>query len=76
MPDSRRPLYNSSSCRYIQSFQDCAKNGRPDEVYLFWKWKPEQCEVPRIDATTFLAAMRNRLVVFAGDSISRNQFQS
>ncbi|KAG0606641.1 hypothetical protein M758_9G157600 [Ceratodon purpureus] len=76
IPDSRPPMYNSSTCRYIQAFQNCAKNGRPDDGYLYWKWKPDHCEVPRVDARAFLTAMRNRLMVFAGDSIARNQIQS
>jgi hypothetical protein len=76
IPDSRPPLYNSSTCRYIQALQNCAKNGRPDVGYLSWKWKPDHCEVPRVDAGAFLTAMRSRSMVFAGDSIARNQYQS
>ncbi|KAG0504490.1 hypothetical protein KC19_11G144700 [Ceratodon purpureus] len=76
IPDSQPPLYNSSTCKYIQGLQNCHTNGRPDDEYLYWKWKPDQCELPRIDAAAFLNAMRNRSVVFAGDSIARNQFQS
>ena len=75
-PDSRPPMYNSSTCRYIQALQDCAKNGRPDVGYVYWRWKPDQCDVPRVDARAFLTAMRNRSIVFAGDSIARNQYQS
>jgi hypothetical protein len=75
VPDSNPLLYNAT-CKYIQDPQNCPKNGRPDDGYLFWKWKPNHCELPRIDAAAFLNAMRNRSVVFAGDSIARNQFQS
>lgn len=77
IPDSTPPLYNSSTCKYIQAHQNCLKNGRPDDGYLYWKWKPDgPCDVPRIDPAAFFTAMRNRSVVFAGDSIARNQFQS
>ncbi|XP_024381548.1 xyloglucan O-acetyltransferase 1 [Physcomitrium patens] len=76
IPDSTSPQYNSTTCRFIQGHQNCHKNGRPDDGYLYWKWKPEQCDLPKIDAPSFLTAMRNRSMVFAGDSIARNQFQS
>lgn len=52
------------------------KNGRPDTGFLHWKWQPEKCDLPRIDAQAFLNAMRNKSMTFAGDSIARNQFQS
>lgn len=76
IPYSRPPQYNSSTCKTIQGHQNCEKNGRPDTGYLYWKWKPDLCELPRIDPAKFLNAMRNRSIVFAGDSIARNQFQS
>lgn len=76
VPDPRPPQYTNSSCRYIQGHQNCMKNGRPDTGFMYWKWQPQQCDLPRIDAQAFLIAMRNRSMTFAGDSIARNQFQS
>lgn len=76
VPDTRPPQYTNSTCKFIQGHQDCMKNGRPDTGYLHWKWQPYKCDLPRIDARAFLSTMRGRSVVFAGDSISRNQFQS
>lgn len=76
VPDSRPPVYTNSTCKFIQGHQNCIKNGRPDLSFLKWKWQPEKCDLPRIDAQSFLNAMRNRAMAFAGDSIARNQFQS
>lgn len=76
VPDARPPGYTNETCRFIQGHQNCMKNGRPDVGYLHWKWQPDQCDLPRIDAKSFLKAMRDRSMVFAGDSIARNQFQS
>lgn len=76
VPDPRPPQYTNSTCNFIQGHQNCMKNGRPDTGFLYWKWKPDQCDLPRIDAQAFLTAMRNRSMAFAGDSIARNQFQS
>lgn len=76
VPDPRPPQYTNSTCKFIQGHQNCMKNGRPDTGFLNWKWKPDQCDLPRIDARAFLTAMRDRSMAFAGDSIARNQFQS
>lgn len=76
VPDARPPDYTNETCRFIQGHQNCMKNGRPDVGYLHWKWQPDQCDLPRINAKSFLKAMRDRSMVFAGDSIARNQFQS
>ncbi|KAF9614932.1 hypothetical protein IFM89_021362 [Coptis chinensis] len=51
-------------------------NGRPDSGYLYWRWKPRDCELPRFDAKRFLKLMRNKSWAFIGDSISRNHVQS
>lgn len=76
VPDPRPPQYTNSSCKFIQGHQNCMKNGRPDTGFLYWKWKPNQCDLPRLDPRAFLTAMTNRSMTFAGDSIARNQFQS
>lgn len=76
VPDPRPPQYTNSTCEFIQGHQNCMKNGRQDTGYLYWKWKPDECELPRIDPHALLNAMRDRSMAFAGDSIARNQFQS
>jgi hypothetical protein len=74
--DSQAPPYTNNTCKYIQEHQDCMMNGRPDQKYLYWRWKPNKCELPRIDSRTALDSMRGKSMVFVGDSIARNQFQA
>ncbi len=76
MNDSQAPPYTNNTCKYIQEHQDCMMNGRPDQKYLHWRWKPNKCELPRIDSRTALDSMRGKSMVFVGDSIARNQFQA
>lgn len=76
MHDSQAPPYTNNTCKYIQEHQDCMMNGRPDQKYLYWRWKPNKCELPRIDSRTALDSMRGKSMVFVGDSIARNQFQA
>lgn len=74
--DESGPKYTNSSCRFIESHQNCMLNGRPDSDYLYWRWKPKGCDLPRFDAAKFLEMMRNKAWALVGDSISRNHVQS
>uniref|UniRef100_A0A0D9WQT1 Uncharacterized protein n=1 Tax=Leersia perrieri TaxID=77586 RepID=A0A0D9WQT1_9ORYZ len=47
VPDSSGPAYTNASCRFIETPQNCMTNGRPDTGYLYWRWKPYGCDVPR-----------------------------
>ncbi|KAI3501387.1 hypothetical protein L1887_29255 [Cichorium endivia] len=49
---------------------------RPDTGYLYWRWSPKACELPRFDAKKFLETMRDKSWAFVGDSITRNHLQS
>ncbi|XP_028778485.1 protein trichome birefringence-like 41 isoform X1 [Neltuma alba] len=74
--DSSYPLYNSSQCSFIEFEFDCQQNGRPDDLYLKYRWKPNSCDLPRFSARKFLEKYRNKRIIFVGDSISLNQWQS
>jgi hypothetical protein len=76
IPDPTGPLYTNVTCRHIQDFQNCLLNGRPDVNYLFWRWKPRDCDLPRFSPSQFLASVKNKWWAFIGDSIARNHVQS
>ncbi|KAG2725480.1 hypothetical protein I3760_01G068500 [Carya illinoinensis] len=74
--DKSGPAYTNESCHVVESHQNCMRNGRPDSGYLFWRWRPLDCELPRFNSERFLDLMRNKSWAFVGDSISRNHVQS
>ncbi|KAH7850758.1 hypothetical protein Vadar_002567 [Vaccinium darrowii] len=51
-------------------------HGRPDLGYLYWRWKPNQCNIPRFEPKVFLHMLRNKHLAFVGDSLARNQVES
>lgn len=74
--DPNGPVYTNATCYSIESHQNCMKNGRPDAGYLYWRWNPRDCELPRFNPKKFLNLMRNKSFTFIGDSIMRNHVQS
>ncbi|KAI3444184.1 hypothetical protein Pfo_000849 [Paulownia fortunei] len=74
--DEGYPLYRPGSCPYVDEAFDCQSNGRPDSGYLKWRWKPDECDLPRFNATDFLVRLRGKRLMLVGDSMNRNQFES
>nr|CAB3458819.1 unnamed protein product [Digitaria exilis] len=72
----RRALYEPGKCPFVDEGFRCVENGRPDGEYAMWKWRPRRCELPTFDAARLLETLRNRRLVFVGDSIGRNQWES
>ncbi|KAI8005457.1 Protein trichome birefringence-like 11 [Camellia lanceoleosa] len=74
--DESYPLYQSRDCRFLDDGFRCSENGRPDLFYTKWRWQPKACDLPRFDAKMMLEKLRNKRLVFVGDSIGRNQWES
>ncbi|KAM0990077.1 hypothetical protein ACFX13_008747 [Malus domestica] len=75
--DETHPLQAyTENCPFLDPGFRCSQSGRKDEGYRRWRWQPAGCDVLRFNASDFLERSRNGRIVFAGDSIGRNQWES
>ncbi|CAE5958765.1 unnamed protein product [Arabidopsis arenosa] len=74
--DASYPFYDSSTCPFIDGEFDCLKFGRPDKQFLKYSWQPESCTIPRFNGGEFLRKYRGKRVMFVGDSLSLNMWES
>ncbi|KAK4432183.1 protein trichome birefringence [Sesamum alatum] len=74
--DDSYPLYKPGSCSLIDEQFNCFLNGRPDHGYYKLKWKPKGCTLPRLDGSHMLELLRGKRLVFVGDSLNRNMWES
>ncbi|KAJ8493748.1 hypothetical protein OPV22_015469 [Ensete ventricosum] len=74
--EGRRLDAYTEDCPFLDPGFQCRRNGRNDSSYLYWRWQPHGCDLPRFNATEMLERSRNGKIIFAGDSIGRNQWES
>ncbi|KAH8493840.1 hypothetical protein H0E87_020558 [Populus deltoides] len=74
--DTSYPLYDSSGCLFIDDEFNCQKYGRRDNQYLKYSWQPDSCKIPRFNGADFLRRWRGKKIMFVGDSLSLNMWES
>uniref|UniRef100_A0A0E0MZ86 Uncharacterized protein n=1 Tax=Oryza rufipogon TaxID=4529 RepID=A0A0E0MZ86_ORYRU len=76
------PLYEAAECPFLSDQVTCRRNGRPDAEYEQWRWEPRGCGggggggSREAALALALEQCRNRRVVFVGDSLNRNMWES
>ncbi|XP_060168994.1 protein trichome birefringence-like 41 [Lycium barbarum] len=68
------PLYNTTTCPFIRKTFDCTN--RPDRQYLKYKWQPTGCDLPRFDGIDLFRRFKGKQIMFIGDSLSLNNYDS
>ncbi|KAK2380841.1 Protein trichome birefringence-like 39 [Trifolium repens] len=74
--DASYPLYDPSTCPFIDPQFNCQKHGRKDKLYMKYRWKPFSCNLQRFNGLNFLKGHKGKKIMFVGDSLSLNQFNS
>ncbi|XP_025633828.1 protein trichome birefringence-like 35 isoform X2 [Arachis hypogaea] len=70
------PLYNEADCPYMSDQLACHKHGRNDLGYQHWRWQPHNCNLKRFDVKEMWEKLRNKRLMFVGDSLNRGQWIS
>ncbi|KAM0943139.1 putative PMR5 domain, PC-Esterase [Dioscorea sansibarensis] len=73
--DFREPIYNNLTCPTLPIVKNCVKHGK-DPDYMYWRWKPDGCDLPRFAPSMFLGIVRGKKLAFIGDSLARNHMES
>ncbi|KAK6921821.1 PC-Esterase [Dillenia turbinata] len=62
--------------KHIIKTQENPSIVKPDSDYLKLQWKPYGCEIPRFYGKRMLEILRGKRLVFVGDSLNRNMWES
>ncbi|KAG6787612.1 hypothetical protein POTOM_003655 [Populus tomentosa] len=74
--DDSYPIFAPGSCPHIDEPFNCFINGRPDSEYQKYRWQPRHCNIPRMNGKIMLEMLRGKRLVFVGDSLNRNMWES
>ncbi|XP_010920201.2 protein trichome birefringence-like 4 [Elaeis guineensis] len=74
--DDLSPSYPPATCPFVDNAFDCFGNGRADLNYMKLRWQPKGCRIPRLEGKRMLELLRGKRLVFAGDSLNRNMWES
>ncbi|XP_020597134.1 protein trichome birefringence-like 8, partial [Phalaenopsis equestris] len=74
--DESYAQYYTEECPFLDPGFLCRSNGRKDMSYLQWRWSPRSCDMQRFNASMMLEKSKNKRILFVGDSIGRNQWES
>ncbi|PNT52080.2 hypothetical protein POPTR_001G010900v4 [Populus trichocarpa] len=74
--DDSYPIFAPGSCPHIDEPFNCFINGRLDSEYQKYRWQPRHCNIPRMNGKIMLEMLRGKRLVFVGDSLNRNMWES
>ncbi|GLU19471.1 hypothetical protein SLE2022_357210 [Rubroshorea leprosula] len=74
--DDSHPIYAAGSCPHVDEPFSCYLNGRPDRGYEKYIGQPKDCNIPRFNGRHMLEMLKGKRVVFVGDSLNRNMWES
>ncbi|XP_051125472.1 protein trichome birefringence-like 31 isoform X2 [Andrographis paniculata] len=70
------PLYEEENCPFLVKQTTCLRNGRRDSFYRHWRWQPDGCDLPRFNGIKLMEMLRDKRLMFVGDSVQRGMFES